>query len=139
MNINQRTCNQIGILIVTIISTVAPGFSYASEFPEVGSGIIEEAITDEEYFEGAGEAYFKIDDVSERHYGSEEPERLPVGNVIISGIESYDDQNITPENVQPVLEVQDLIPWHLELMHTSHQSFFSLKLQRYSQQYSSKT
>ncbi len=80
----------------------ASDFPANPDFPDIQGTIVDQALEDEEFFQEENRN-FSIDKVSERRYGEEDLARLPVEDVVISGVVPYPEHQITQETVQEII------------------------------------
>lgn len=75
----------------------------ASEFPEFRMEEFEEAIDKKDYFDESQQEEFEIPAVSDRTYGEEELQRLPIEEIKIEGVIPHPDRQITSEKIQQLI------------------------------------
>lgn len=75
----------------------------ASEFPEFRMEEFEEAIDKKDYFDESQQEEFEIPAVSDRIYGEEELQRLPIEEIKIEGVIPHPDRQITREKIQQLI------------------------------------
>jgi len=90
--------------IATLLAAIFFCMGAVDEFPEIEEEPIEEALDEEDYFEEEISYEFDIPKVSERPYGAEELDRLPVEGIVIRGVVPHPENNITQEEIQAVID-----------------------------------
>jgi hemolysin activation/secretion protein len=114
MNTNLIVNQSTILLFALFLCTGATDFSQIADFPDTNEDAIEEALEDEQYFD-AEQVPFDINKVSERDYGSEDLRRLPVEDIVITGVAPYPERNITQEKIQEIISAAFEVQQDIEL------------------------